>query len=300
MDLDRPRRDCRRRRSRRRVPNTACHSREPRKTAPDHDHDQHAERPPRGDPAPASAAGFAHAVAARLMPAPRRTDRHGLRAFASPVVRHLAAPCGVERGPPLVQPALQNPDRRGLIDHRPSAPWPAHRPRAASAARSRWSAVRRPAAPGSARCARPDRRRGRSASSAEGPVRSASVRGSPTTTSTASSSSTSCGQPSQVLVRVRAVAADRLHRCGENAVRVADRDTDADAADVDAEPTATSRVRGVGPPGRSGRRSRAVVGFSHPASSGLSRRVARPVPRRCPRPPCRSPAPGPPCRRRGR
>ena len=53
------------------------------------------------------------------------------------------------------------------------------------------------------------------------------------------------GQPSQVAVR--SVAADGLHRRGEDSVRVAHRDTDANASHVDAQPASPSGIVASGP-----------------------------------------------------
>ncbi len=85
------------------------------------------------------------------------------------------------------------------------------------------------------------------ASCADGPVRSARVRGSPTTTSTRLELVDQLRQPAQVLVGLVAVPRHGLHRRGQDPVRIAGGDADADRAHVDAEPSAAAGVVAPGP-----------------------------------------------------
>ncbi len=207
----------------------------------------------------------------------------------SSVIGGLSVP-GQGRAP-LVQPVLQNLHRRSLIDHRPLSLGADTRIAQRPLCRDRGEPFvgqphrRRRDAPGQLR------RPARSRPIADGPDRSARVRGNPTTTSTASNSSASCASRRRCFpVLCRRSRSHRLHGRGQDPVRIAGGHPDAHGADVDAEPSAASGIVAPGPIRQT------VVGIGHQASSGLSLRATRPVPRRYPPPPYRNPAPDRPSR----
>ena len=146
--------------------------------------------------------------------------------------------------PPLIQPALQDSDGRGLVDHRLLSPGP----NAGFAQR----ALRRDS--GQPFVGHPNRGR-RDAprqilGEADGVLRG---RTGPVGERARQSDHhlnglqfvDELGQPSQVAVR--SVAADGFHRRGEDAVRIAHRDADANASHVDAQPASPSGIVASGP-----------------------------------------------------
>src|SRR6478672_108093 len=268
-------------------PNTLCHTREPWKTAP------------------ITITTKTQSVTART--ARRLRRRRASRIRSARLSRRRGGPtatgCGrsrshasgiadlVEHGPPLIQPALQYSDGRGLVDHRLLSPCP----NAGFAQR----ALRRHS--GQPLVSHPHRGRRDASSQILGELDGV-LRGRTGSLGERTRQSDhhlnglqfadELGEPSQVAIGL--VAADGFHRRGEDAIGVADRDTDANTSHIHAHPTTPTGIVASGPI------RQPVLWVGHLASSGLSPREARPVPRRCLRPPYRNPAPCRPCRRRGR
>ena len=146
--------------------------------------------------------------------------------------------------PPLIQPALQDPDGRGLVDHRLLSPCP----NAGFAQR----ALRRDS--GQPFVGHPHRDRRDAPRQILGEADGVLCGRTGPVGECARQSDhhlhrlqfvDELGQPSQVAVR--SVAADGLHRRGEDAVRIAHRDADANASHVDAQPASPSGIVASGP-----------------------------------------------------